>query len=395
MVRAHSSIPEEPLQPRSRCGCAGCSIICGASNVHPSLILRHPFARVAVVLCAAVAMSCSSPTNPGPVVVDLAVQSVSPSTGPATGGTDLTLRGTGFAAGAAVTVGGRAASDVTVRGADTITAKTPASPVAGNVDIVVTSNGRTSTLAGAFRYEVSTNTAPTVKSIVAQGRRVRQPANYADYGETIAVTAVVEDAQTSPAQLKYEWVACGGTFTGTGPQVQWTAPATIGPPSTCTVELIVSDGSRVGTGAVAVRLHDSAREVTNLALLFLEEFADSAIPAETTVRNFSELSNECREGKAAELKEVQSNRLTRIINSHIYGSAVTTINFGGVCAFRSRPADACVATPVEWRSTKIEDGTAELAKGVSFITAVYQSSRWWLCRSEYRPDSGTSLTFMY
>jgi hypothetical protein len=161
------------------------------------------------------------------------------------------------------------------------------------------------------------------------------------------------------------------------------------------VELIVSDGSRVGTGSVAVRLHDSAREVTNLALLFLEEFADSTIAPETTVRNFSDVSNECRDGKAAELKEVQNNRLTRRINSHVYGSATTTINFGGICAFRSRPADACVATPVEWRSTKLDDGSAELAQGISFITAVYQSSRWWLCRSEYRPNSGTSLTFMY
>jgi hypothetical protein len=357
--------------------------------VYPSLRLRHPFARIAVAVCAAVAMSCSSPINPGPVVADLVVQSVSPAAGPAAGGTDLTLRGTGFASGATVTVGGRAATDVTVRAADTITAKTPASPVAGSVDIGVTLNGRTSTLAGAFRYEVSTNTAPIVKSIVAQGGRVRQPANFADYGERITITAVVEDAQTSPAQLKYEWVACGGTFSGTGTQVQWTAPAAIGPPVTCTVELIVSDGSRVGTGSVAVRLHDSAREVANLALLFLEEFADSTIPAETTVRNFSD---SCP-GKFAELSEVTENRKTRVINSHIYGPPAVTIAFGSRCA--TKTVDACVLTAVEWNSTVKDGNKLEIAKGISTITGIYRDSRWWLCDSLYDGKSSLGLHFMY
>ena len=76
-----------------------------------------------------------------------------------------------------------------------ITAKTPASTIAGAVDIAVLVNGRSGTLAGGFRYEVARNTTPTIKSIVAQGKRVRQPANFGDYGETLTVTAVVEDAQ--------------------------------------------------------------------------------------------------------------------------------------------------------------------------------------------------------
>ena len=191
----------------------------------------------------------STPTKPGPVV-EFAVQSVSPGTGPATGGTELTIRGSGFATGATVTIGGRPATDVAVRGADMITAKTPASTIAGAVDIAVLVNGRTGTLAGGFRYEVATNTTPTIKSIVAQGKRVRQPANFGDYGETLTVTAVVEDAQTNPAALTYQWHACGGTFTGTGPQVEWKAPASGALPTTCTIELIVSDGPRVVTGSV-------------------------------------------------------------------------------------------------------------------------------------------------
>ena len=198
-VRAHSNIPQAPLQPRSRCGCAVCGIICALPNVYSSVINRQFLHAIVATACAGVALSCSSPNNPGPIVVDLVVQSVSPTTGPATGGTELTIRGTGFAAGAAVTVGGRPATEIAVRGADTITAKTPASTIAGAVDIAVTSNGRTSTLAAGFRYDVTINTAPVVKSIVAQGRRLREPANFADYGETIIVTATSH--HTGPCQL--------------------------------------------------------------------------------------------------------------------------------------------------------------------------------------------------
>ncbi len=65
---------------------------------------------------------------------------------------------------------------------------------------------------------------------------------------------------------------------------------------------------------------------------FLEEFANSTIPAATTVRNFS---NSCA-GKAAELKDVTNNRATRLINSHIYGPTAVTVHFGGVCRIKDR-----------------------------------------------------------
>ena len=328
-------------------------------------------------------------------MVEFAVQSVSPSTGPATGGTELTIRGAGFATGATVTIGGRPATDVAVRGADMITAKTPASTIAGAVDIAVLVNGRSGTLAGGFRYEVVTNTTPTIKSVVAQGKRVRQPANFGDYGETLTVTAVVEDAQTNPAALTYQWHACGGTFTGTGPQVEWKAPASGALPTTCTIEVIVSDGPRVVTGSVVVRLHNSATEVGALALEFLTEFADSHLPAdERIVRNFSDTPNECREGKAAEISDIQKNRNDLTINSHTYGAPTVTVNFGGVCAFRNRSADACIALSVEWHSTWNSTGAPEVAKGTARLTGVYQNSRWWLCRSEWQGTTTSGLRFM-
>jgi hypothetical protein len=238
-------------------------------------------------------------------------------------------------------------------------------------------NGRSHVLAGGFRYEpTAPNTVPVITSISAQGKRLRQPAAYADYGETIQVAVVVQDAESTPAQLAYRWQqSCGGTFTGTGPQVEWAAPATGTLPSVCTLEVTITDGPHVVGRSIAVRLHNSVAEVGALALEFLEEFANSLIPAETTVRNFSD---SCP-GKAAELKDVRTNRENYIHVSHIYGPAKTTIAFGGMC--KSKSVDACVITPVEWRSTYKPTGQLEIATGISTITGIYRDSRWWLCDS--------------
>ena len=391
-VRAHSTILCAPLQPRSRCGCAVCSIIPRHLNVPQAVLDLRPRrvpGRIASAVLAVLAATCSSPTKPGPVV-ELSVQSVSPAAGPAAGGTELTIRGSGFAAGSAVTIGGRAAADVSVRGAETITAKTPASTTAGVVDIAVTVNGRTGTLAGGFRYEVVSNTAPVIRSIVAQGKRLRQPANFGDYGEILTLTTVVEDAQMNPALLTYQWHAgCGGTFTGTGRQVEWQTPATGANATTCTVEVIVSDGPRVVTGSLPVRLHNSAVEVRAIVLFFLEKFAESSLPAELTVNEFS---NSCP-GKAEELKDVANNRATRTINSHNYGTPAVTVAFGAMC--RNKTADACAITSVEWNSTVNATGATEIAKGTSIITGVYRDSRWWLCDSLYDGTSSLGLHFMH
>lgn len=346
------------------------------------------------VALAVLATTGCSPTKPGPVVVELAIRSVSPTAGPATGGTEVTIRGTGFAAGVAITIGGRAATDVSVRGSDTLTAKTPASSTAAAVDVVVAFSGRTDVLAGGFRYEpTGPNTAPVIKSIAAQGRRLKQPPAFADYGETILLTVVVEDAESAATQLVYQWRGCDGTFSGTGPQVEWTAPALGSLPSTCTIEVTVLDGPHALTRSIAIRLHNSIAEVGALALLFLEEFADPMIPAETTVRNFSGVA--CAAGKAAELKDVTNNRATRTITSHTYGAPAVTVAFGSLCRSKTKTVDACVLTSVEWQSTVKDGGAQEIVKGISTISGVYTDSRWWLCESNFDGASSLGLHFMH
>ena len=124
---------------------------------------------------------------------------------------------------------------------------------------------------------------------------------------------------------------------------------------------------------------------------FLKEFADSTIPAETTVRNFSD---SCP-GKAAELKDVTSNRATRKINSHVYGP---TASDRGIrrCLPKSKTADACAITSVEWNSTVHRPPSPEeIAKGISTISGVYRDSRWWLCESSFDGASSLGLHFMH
>ena len=77
---------------------------------------------------------------------------VDPVTGSEAGGTAVTLTGEDFRAGATVTIGGDAATDVVVVSATTITCKTPAK-TAGVYDVTVTNtDGGTDTLTDAYTY---------------------------------------------------------------------------------------------------------------------------------------------------------------------------------------------------------------------------------------------------
>jgi hypothetical protein len=88
------------------------------------------------------------------------VSSVAPNSGLAAGGTAVTITGTNFAAGATVTFGAAAATNVVVVNATTITATTPAGG-AGAVTVTVTANGRSGSLTNGFTYVVP----PTVTGV--------------------------------------------------------------------------------------------------------------------------------------------------------------------------------------------------------------------------------------
>jgi Glycosyl hydrolases family 16/IPT/TIG domain len=90
-------------------------------------------------------------SNPAPKV-----SAISPNTGTANGGTAVTVTGTGFLSGAAVTIGGAAATGVTVVSSTSITAKTPAH-AAGAADVVVkNTDNQTGALSGGYTYTSGT-----------------------------------------------------------------------------------------------------------------------------------------------------------------------------------------------------------------------------------------------
>ncbi|MHB8648363.1 MAG: IPT/TIG domain-containing protein [Thermomicrobiales bacterium] len=91
---------------------------------------------------------------------------VTPTFGTSTGGTNVTITGSGFQTGAAVTFGGVAATNVSVLDANTITATTPAHP-SGTVDIVVTNPDMTAgTLASRFLFVALPPPQPSVAPII-------------------------------------------------------------------------------------------------------------------------------------------------------------------------------------------------------------------------------------
>jgi IPT/TIG domain len=93
--------------------------------------------------------------NPAPTV-----SSISPTSGTTAGGTAVSITGTGFLAGATVSLGGTAATGVTVVNSTTITATT-AAHAAGAVNVVVTnSDAQSGTLTNGYTYTTSTGGGP-------------------------------------------------------------------------------------------------------------------------------------------------------------------------------------------------------------------------------------------
>ncbi len=79
------------------------------------------------------------------------ITSITPTSGPTSGGTAITITGTNLTGATSVTVGGVAATNVVVQSATSVTAVTPAG-TAGAKSVVVTMPGGTASLASAFTY---------------------------------------------------------------------------------------------------------------------------------------------------------------------------------------------------------------------------------------------------
>jgi IPT/TIG domain len=158
------------------------------------------------------------------------VTGITPSTGPATGGTPVTITGTNLTSATAVNFGSKPGT-ITADGATTITATAPAGAT-GTVHVTVTTAGGTSATSAADQYTYVGG--PTVTSISPS-------AGPASGATTVTINGTLLSGPTA--------VDFGGT-----PATNVTANATkitaTAPPGTGTVDVIVTTiGGTSGTGA--------------------------------------------------------------------------------------------------------------------------------------------------
>lgn len=256
---------------------------------------------------------------------------------------------------------------------------------------------------------VVTNAPPVIGAFTVQGTRANEPPNFADVSEDLPISVEVTDAESPVTDLKFNWSAAVGTFSGSGRSITWKAPAVASTPTTVTIDLEIvetytSQGKTIEnkvTGSTTVALHNSVKEVGDLATQFLLDFSNSSLDVGYVMRHFQA---GCY-GTAAETSDVTNNRSNFTIIQSNVGAAVTSVKFGGVCSFRAKPGDGCARVPVYWKSIAkrdLYDGfTGELGlrageqtevSGVDQVAAMYyrDQHRWRLCDSQFDSNS-TSL----
>lgn len=247
------------------------------------------------------------------------------------------------------------------------------------------------------------NTKPTIDAVAAQGRRPKQPPQFADVRETIDLTATVRDPETPIEELVYQWSAPVGTFTGTGRTVTWTTPDTIDQATLVTITLKVIENfghpgqakifSQDTTATVTVDLHNSVKEVGDMAVRFLDRFSQPQ-----TIKDWRDVMKDFKREVCpspgeydAERESVEDHIANYVMNSYNVGPATVSVNFGGICTANIH-GDACASSRVMWNSTGPNGG---VSRGIDHLTAVYAApdKRWWLCSSRFHPDSTFDRTF--
>jgi IPT/TIG domain len=368
---------------------------------------------VALFLTTFMAGACGGGNGPaGPSGTTLAVRSIAPATGAATGGTPVTIAGSGFAAGATVTIGGAAATSVAVTSAGTITAVTPAH-AAGAADVAVASGGRTATLPGAFTFVTpsGSNQPPVVQSVTSTGPRANQPSGFADRGDLLTLTAAVTDAETPASDLTYTWQASQGTIAGAGRSVTWQAPASGTTPADVLVSVVATEQytengvvftNTSAPGTLTISLHDSQQEILDMGQDFLVLFSQSQYSPDEVLHNFSKTCDGGR-GYDSEYADVVRDRDQFVQQPGFSVDPIppAAIDFGGTCIepfpisgenSRAYAADACSSFNVHWIAKRIAVdpndsstyvGEIDDTTGVDYVTAVVEQNVWKLCNSDF------------
>jgi hypothetical protein len=133
------------------------------------------------------------------------VTGINPNSGPAAGGTGITITGTNFTGTTAVKIDGVNVTTFTAISATTISAITPAG-TAGAKDVVVTGPGGSGTGSGLFTYIA--NTAPIASNV--------QIAGVAQVGETLTGSFSITDAEGDTTSSAIRWYRADNAAGTTG-----------------------------------------------------------------------------------------------------------------------------------------------------------------------------------
>ena len=225
-------------------------------------------------------------------------------------------------------------------------------------------------------------TAPIIRAITVPAARV-------EVGTDVAITAVVEDAETPITSLAFQWSASAGTITSSGASATWRMPPGLKAGLDVTLTLTVTDTYDAIENNVVVkrqfvvpstsapfRVHDSTAEVKELARKFLVDlFGNSSIAPEACLVDFAPV---CETGRRAELHDIEVHRQATVL------TAVQVMN---QFALFSGPASGEVHSAMFYAGH--EPGKVFITSMCADfkITVVYVGNRWWICESTYDPDN--------
>lgn len=234
---------------------------------------------------------------------------VSPTSGLTGGGTVLTLTGTNFRSGATVTVGGTAATAVTLVSATQLTATTP-SHAAGVVSVVVTNaDGQTATKTNAFTYVLPAPTISTVSPVSGTTAG----------GNTVTITGT--NFRTG-AVVKFGTTTATSTTFVSATQVTAVVPARAAG-GAVDVSVTNTDG-QVASKTGAYTYISNAPVVSSLSASF--GFALGGMPVTITGQNFQSGATVSIGGTAAtSVVFVNATTLTAVTPTHATGTVSVAV----------------------------------------------------------------------
>ena len=178
------------------------------------------------------------------------VTGVSPPSGPASGGTSVSITGSGFTGATAVYFGTKPARSFTVSGPDAVTAVSP--PGAGTVDVTVTTPAGTSSTGAQDQFTYVPGPPPSAQTLAVTAA---PPAGLT--GQTVLIAATLTDARGRPeAGQTVTFSTKGGSLSAASAVTSGAGRATVlltdSVPEVDTVTASATTSAGKVTGSVAV-----------------------------------------------------------------------------------------------------------------------------------------------